>query len=283
MAGPSLKKRSREESGKKPGPRPSKRYKKQREYHSSDSEDVEHDAPPNLLGSDDEDIQDAVVDDGAPSSPQSASGSSSESGSAKSTRITKLTRPKARRREKTTEALEPSRDSSAEEEEDDEDDGNDSLDDSDANGERPSRKSKRNDETAFATSIAKILTSSKLPRSKRADPIVARSAMSQAAGQQAADAALEAKARRRLRQEKRLALEKGRVRDVLVASTTRTLNMQTGAVEETLEEGGETTVDIMETERRLRKVCAVLVRVLSPPWVDVDLFLCAAGCTTRCR
>jgi hypothetical protein len=49
-------------------------------------------------------------------------------------------------------------------------------------------------------------------------------------------------------------MEKGRVRDVLVAGsgTTKTLNIITGAVEEV--EDAETTAEIMDTERRLRKV-----------------------------
>ena len=129
---------------------------------------------------------------------------------------------------------------------------------SDASTSQPTRgpKSKRNDPAAFATSISKML-SSKLPSSRRADPIVARSASAAEQARQAVDTALETKARRRLREQKRLAMEKGRVRDVLVASTTRTLNVATGEIEEVPdeEEGGMTTTGgILAGEKRLRKV-----------------------------
>jgi hypothetical protein len=53
-------------------------------------------------------------------------------------------------------------------------------------------------------------------------------------------------------------MEKGRVRDVLVASTTRTLNVVTGEIEEVPDEEGAgmptTTGGILAAEKRLRKV-----------------------------
>lgn len=81
--------------------------------------------------------------------------------------------------------------------------------------DRPRRTRKRNDPAAFATSMAKIL-SSKLSTSKRADPVLARSATAAQAHAEMAESKLEAKARQRLREDKKLALSKGRVTDVLL-------------------------------------------------------------------
>lgn len=96
------------------------------------------------------------------------------------------------------------------------------------------RVSKRNDPTAFSTSISKIL-STKLPTSARADPLLSRS---KAAAQTSADIAnerLEHRARAKLRAEKKEELDRGRVRDVL--------GVDRG-------EAGETA----EFEKKLRKV-----------------------------
>lgn len=79
----------------------------------------------------------------------------------------------------------------------------------------PRRTRKRNDPAAFANSMAKIL-SSKLSTSKRADPVLARSATAAQAHAEVAESKLEAKARQKLREDKKLALCKGRVTDVLL-------------------------------------------------------------------
>ncbi|KAI0201147.1 Rrp15p-domain-containing protein [Astrocystis sublimbata] len=97
-------------------------------------------------------------------------------------------------------------------------------------------KSKRNDPDAFATSLQKIL-STKLSNSKKPDAILSRSVDAQKASRQIVDATLESKARKLLRDQKLVALEKGRVKDVLAGD----------ANEET------STGEIMATERRLRK------------------------------
>jgi hypothetical protein len=97
------------------------------------------------------------------------------------------------------------------------------------------KRKKRNDPTAFATSISKIL-SSKLTTQKRSDPVLSRSASAAAVSKSLSDAKLEAKARQKLRADRRLALEKGRVRDVLGLESTE-----------------ESTAGIMEREKRLRK------------------------------
>ena len=96
------------------------------------------------------------------------------------------------------------------------------------------QKSKRNDPSAFASSISAIL-SSKLSTSKRADPVLARSATAAEANASIANSKLESKARQKLRADKKEALEKGRVKDVLGVESG-----DMGAV--------------MEEEKRLRKI-----------------------------
>ncbi|KAI0965248.1 Rrp15p-domain-containing protein [Xylaria arbuscula] len=97
-------------------------------------------------------------------------------------------------------------------------------------------KSKRNDPNAFATSLQKILAT-KLSNSKKSDAILSRSVEAQKASREIVDATLEAKARKLLRDQKLVVLEKGRVKDVLTGDNN----------EET------STGEIMQTERRLRK------------------------------
>ena len=96
-------------------------------------------------------------------------------------------------------------------------------------------KRKRNDPTAFATSIAKIL-STKLTTTKRADPVLSRSKTASAAHAALADDKLEKAARAQIRAERKQALEKGRVRDVL--------GLETDGVE---------TGRVVEVERGLKK------------------------------
>ncbi|KAG8160660.1 hypothetical protein KVR01_008924 [Diaporthe batatas] len=145
---------------------------------------------------------------------------------------------------------------------DDDDDDEAGSGDGGAHGEDPARlkqrtsssKSKRNDPEAFATSISKIL-GTKISGKNRADPVLARSADARERVRQVQDEELERKARRRLREQKQRAMEKGRVRDVLVATnaTFSNVNPVTGEVVAVGEAGGETTADILATERRLRK------------------------------
>jgi len=80
-----------------------------------------------------------------------------------------------------------------------------------AQGNGASKRRKRNDPNVFATSMSKIL-SSHLTTKARSDPVLVRS---KAKAQVIDESKLEAKARRVLREQKRLELEKGRVRDVL--------------------------------------------------------------------
>lgn len=98
-----------------------------------------------------------------------------------------------------------------------------------------SLKRKRNDPTAFATSMSKIL-GTKLTSTKRSDPVLSRSAAATAASKEMVEQRLEAKARRQINAEKRQALEKGRVKDVLGLESTDV-----------------STADIQEQEERLKK------------------------------
>jgi Rrp15p len=118
--------------------------------------------------------------------------------------------------------------------------------DEDDENENPNliRKRKRNDPEAFATSISKIL-GSKLSTSKRSDPVLSRSVDALQASKEITDEALETKARQKLRAEKREALDKGRVKDVLGASTA--FDAANGRGE------GPTVQETMELEKRLRK------------------------------
>ncbi|KAK4197719.1 Rrp15p-domain-containing protein [Triangularia verruculosa] len=262
MAGSSLKKRSFSDGPKGKAQRPTKKQRQVAAYHSS-SEEEESDndeggpIPSNLLDSDEEDLDNLEADDGA-STEASDSDSQSDSDSAPNPKSKSQQNKPDSKQKKFVAKDAPASDNSSDDE--DGDDGSSDEDDDahsgsdDGLGTGANRmKSKRNDPEAFATSISKML-SSKLPTSKRADPIVARSAAAADNAKQLVDTALEAKARKRLREQKRLAMEKGRVRDVLVPSTKRTLNLQTGEIEEVLEDGAETTGQLLATERRLRKV-----------------------------
>lgn len=282
MAGAHLKKRGRDDAPKTKTTRPSKKLKKQPAYHSSSSEDGGSDTEDadafqavNLLDSDEEDIHNAKVDDGADSDSDDAA---STSGSDAPPQPEKKAAPKsiaknapksklAKDAPSESEQQEDRQESDAGDDDQDENDEYSDLDDEAGSGDdddggaqsgdnprRKTSKAKRSDPDAFANSLSKIL-STKLSSTRRADPVLARSAEAQEASRKAVDTALEQKARKKLRDQKRLALEKGRVRDVLVAtnSTFSNINPVTGEVL-TGEVRGETTAEILDTERRLRKV-----------------------------
>ncbi|KAK1760419.1 Rrp15p-domain-containing protein [Echria macrotheca] len=274
MAGSALKKRPLADGSKGKPVRPSKKQRKIAAYHSSssdeesgaDNDDQDSDnapVPANLLDSDDDiDLDNINVDDGASSEDE---GSNSDSGSASSgsdSRRRRIKRPSKDATKKNFIAKDaPDSSDSGKQGSEIDGDERDSFSDAESHDGQDDEmgmtrvrdtRSKRNDPEAMSIAMQKILAS-KTPASRRADPIVARSADAAAAARQAVDAALETKARKRLREQKRLAKEKGRVRDVLVASTTRTLNVATGEIEEKVDEG-ESTAQILETEKRLRKV-----------------------------
>ncbi|OLN88994.1 Ribosomal RNA-processing protein 15 [Colletotrichum chlorophyti] len=202
---------------------PSKKQKRQDKKKSEDeaSDDEQSFDAVNLLDSDDDDILNAAVDDGALSEDENESASSGDEKSAPQKKKTKpATKPKK------------SRDAPA-----DSDSDSDSEESENDNGTTRKSKSKRNDPSAFSTSISKIL-STKLSNSKRADPVLARSAEAHESAKAAVDQALESKARKQMRAQKKEALEKGRVRDVLIAPQGQ----------------GTSTAEMLEKERRLRKV-----------------------------
>ncbi|KAK5694837.1 pre-60S ribosomal particles component [Elasticomyces elasticus] len=100
--------------------------------------------------------------------------------------------------------------------------------DSITSSEAVRQKKKRNDPTAFATSISRILDT-KLTTTKRSDPVLSRSKSAADANKTLADNKLEAKARAQIRAEKKAALDRGRVKDVLALETE---GVDTGAVQE---------------------------------------------------
>ncbi|KAL2882092.1 pre-60S ribosomal particles component [Colletotrichum sp. CLE4] len=217
MAGTATKKRTNDGRLAPPTKKQKRQEKKQAEP-ASDNEEQEFDAV-NLLDSDD-DIHNAAVDDGAASDNDSTS-----SGDDKLPAPKQKTKPAPKPKKSRDAPVGTDSDSDSEEDESD-DGGNPNL-----------IKSKRNDPSAFSTSMSKIL-STKLSNAKRADPVLARSAEAHQSAQAAVDQALESKARKQMRAQRKEALEKGRVRNVLVAPET----------EET------STGEMVETERRLRKV-----------------------------
>ncbi|KAI0135896.1 Rrp15p-domain-containing protein [Daldinia grandis] len=257
MAGPNLKKRTHQDSNTKyKSQRPNKKQRKVPKYHSDSEEEGANTAfrPVNLLDSDNEDLDNVAVDD---ISSGSDSGSKSDSDSDSDNDASRKSKPLAKQRNKL--AKKPSKDEARdrnpeaelEEDEDEaeaENDGyEDEVEEEDSDGDDDSRpqskksKSKRNDPDAFATSMSKIL-STKLSTTRRADPVLSRSAEAHQAAKDAVDNALESKARRHLREQKRLAQEKGRVKDVLV-----------GAVDED-GQPETSTQEIQQTEKRLKKV-----------------------------
>ncbi|KZF20298.1 Rrp15p-domain-containing protein [Xylona heveae TC161] len=193
--------------------RPSKKFKKQKRYES-DSDDSEEEEPENtdfkpvtLEDSDDEVNDDAPADesDGADDAAGESEGD----------------------------------DESDAEEEGSESEASDASSDSESSRIQ-SKKRKRNDPEAFANSMTKIL-GSKLSTSKRADPVLARSRTAADAAHELSNSRLEAKAKHKMREEKKAQLDRGRVKDVL-------------GLESAPAEGGEVSVaETIELERRLKK------------------------------
>ncbi|KAK2040607.1 Rrp15p-domain-containing protein [Colletotrichum somersetense] len=225
MAGAATQKRKNDGRLAPPSKKQKRQEKKQAEPASED-EEQSFDAV-NLLDSDDDDILNANVDDGAVSDDDDGSVSSADE-RPEPKKKTKPAPAAAAKKKKSRDAP-AGTDSDSDSEEESGDDGGEGA---------PQRtKSKRNDPSAFATSMSKILAT-KLTTAKRADPVLARSAEAHESARAAVDLALEAKARKQLRQQKKEAMERGRVRNVLVAP----------------EAEGTSTGDMIETERRLRKV-----------------------------
>ncbi|KAH7249991.1 Rrp15p-domain-containing protein [Fusarium redolens] len=235
MAGPGNKKK-RQHDGRLQRPSKKQKRKQLRDYNSdSEPEEAQEFDAVNLLDSDD-DIHNVKVDDVGDSDNEVSSSEDEGAAPKKPLKKTKANAKNAR-------DSKPEAESDEEEEDDDDDEGSED-DDEEEDGESTNKrkKSKRNDPNAFATSLSKIL-STKLSTSKRSDPVLARSAAAHEASKAAVDSALESKAKKQMREQKKRAFEKGRVKDVLIATT----NDATGELE-------TSTSEIMETERRLRKV-----------------------------
>ncbi|KAI1646745.1 Rrp15p-domain-containing protein [Daldinia loculata] len=253
MAGQPSKKRNHQDSNTKyKSQRPNKKQRKVPKYHSDSEEEGANTEfrPVNLLDSDNEDLDNVAVDDipsGSDSDSKSGSGSDSDNDAARKSKPLAKQRNKPAKKPAKDEARDRSPEAELEDDEDENDEDEDEMEEEGSDGDDDSRfqskksKSKRNDPDAFATSMSKIL-STKLSTTKRADPVLSRSAEAHQAAKDAVDNALEAKARRHLREQKRLAQEKGRVKDVLV-----------GAVDED-GQPETSTQEIQQTEKRLKKV-----------------------------
>ncbi|OJJ33061.1 hypothetical protein ASPWEDRAFT_174487 [Aspergillus wentii DTO 134E9] len=182
---------------------PKKKFKKQRNYHSSSDE-----------ASDDEPTDFKAVD--------LADSDEEEE---------KKPKKSIKEQKKNTKSLGSQNKRKAEESDDSEDGGNDDdasdsagssgADDDEGDESDTSlpagidRRSvpKRNDPTAFSTSISKILAT-KLPTSARADPVLSRSKVAAQTTDNFADEKLDRQARAKLRAEKKEELDRGRIRDV---------------------------------------------------------------------
>ncbi|KAG9229228.1 Rrp15p-domain-containing protein [Amylocarpus encephaloides] len=219
MAGAYSNKRKVEEGMKGKTHRPVKKFKKQTDYHSDSSEDevkAAQDFPAvNLQDSDEEGLDAADIITGEASGTEEAPAMEEDIAS------------------EVTDASS--------------DEASDSNSDTNSNPNLI-RKRKRNDPDAFATSMSKIL-GSKLATSKRADPVLARSATAIETSKEITDQALERKARSKMKDDKRAALEKGRVKDVLGASTAFDAANGMGG-EEAM---GVSVQETMELEKKLRK------------------------------
>ncbi|KAL3445469.1 Rrp15p-domain-containing protein [Aspergillus insuetus] len=197
--------------------RPNKKFRKQREYHSSSDEASDADEPTdfkavNLADSDEE----------------------AEKVAPNKTTKKQTRKPEPLKNAESDDEEEQSGSNASSDADDDEDDDADS-DASLPTGSVGQRSvPKRNDPTAFSTSISKILAT-KLPTSARADPVLSRSKIVTQTSTDLAEEKLDNQARAKLRAEKKEELDRGRVRDVLGIGLG-----QAGAV--------------AEEEKRLRKI-----------------------------
>ncbi|KAK2001029.1 Rrp15p-domain-containing protein [Colletotrichum falcatum] len=249
MAGTANQKRKNDGRLAPPSKKQKRQDKKQAAPASRDDGEQSFDAV-NLLDSDDDDILNANVDDGAVSDDDDddddASVSSDDERPAPKKKTTKPAAPPAAAAAKKKKSRDAPAGTDSDSDSEDESSGGE---DGDGDGGAPQRtKSKRNDPSAFATSMSKILAT-KLTTAKRADPVLARSAEAHESARAAVDLALEAKARKQLRQQKKEAMERGRVRNVLVAQPAAAEGEGAPGTTTTT-----TTADMVETERRLRKV-----------------------------
>lgn len=184
--------------------RPSKKFRKQREYHSSSEEDNGDETTDFKAVS----LADSDAEDDEKAKPAQK----------KTKTLGQNQKPKAAKKEKEEKEAEDS-DADSDHNDDGDDDESDYSDTSDEgdDGDGASNQRyvpKRNDPSAFSTSISKIL-STKLPTSARADPVLSRSKNAQQTTTEFADEKLDRQARAKLRAEKKEELDRGRIRDVM--------------------------------------------------------------------
>lgn len=221
MAGSYSKKRKVHDGMKGKTSRP-KKFRKQQGYHSSSEDEQDDDSgnfnAVNLADSDEDE------DGGVPVTKPKAVEPPSKK---KKTQSTPAPQPKSRAGDEDSSGDDDDDDDNEDEEAEAEDDGDDNdasgseLEDvsddslSDA-GENENRRAvpKRNDPSAFSTSISKIL-STKLSSSARADPVLSRSKAASQTTTDFANEKIDKQARAKLRAEKKEELDRGRVRDVM--------------------------------------------------------------------
>ncbi|KAJ5381516.1 uncharacterized protein N7496_003944 [Penicillium cataractarum] len=204
-----------------------KKFRKQRAYHSS-SEDEDDDQsnfkPVNLADSDEE-------EDGGVPVKKAVTAPTPKKKTAKSTPAPKQ-KPTADEKESSNDNAE---DDEADEEDIDmsgsEEDDEISEDEQSTTGGKRRAIPKRNDPSAFSTSISKIL-STKLPASARADPVLSRSRNAAQTSSEWENEKLDKQARAKMRAEKKEELDRGRVRDVM--GIERGLTGQVGEEEKRL-------------------------------------------------
>lgn len=207
--------------------RPSKKSRKQREYHSSSEDDDDDDEPTDFKAVS---LADSDEEENVKAKKQPSQKNTKSLGQGQ----------KKKEEEKKAAAEEDDDDDSIHSDDGDGDasedaSGSDASSDEGNDGETSSRTvPKRNDPSAFSTSISKIL-STKLPTSARADPVLSRSKGASQTTTDFADEKLDRQARAKLRAEKKEELDRGRIRDVMGIERG-----QAGAV--------------AEEEKRLRKV-----------------------------
>jgi hypothetical protein len=215
MAGQSSKKRKAGDGIKSRAPkRAFKKFKKQTDYNSASSDEVEQDTQAVNLGDSDE------VEEEHGNVPVEAADSEDD------------------------ESINPALESDSEVTDDSNSDSNSENGSDTQSNPNLTRRRKRNDPEVFATSMSKIL-GSKLSTSKRSDPVLSRSVTALQASREITDQGLEKKARHKLREERRAALDKGRVKNVLGASAV--FDAERGGVA-----GIESTAETMALEKRLK-------------------------------
>ncbi|KAE8367396.1 Rrp15p-domain-containing protein [Aspergillus caelatus] len=191
--------------------RPQKKFRKQREYHSS-SDEAEDDEPADFkavsLADSDEDEVEVKKPKKQTKSPI-ASKNRKEKESSDDDNSDESAESDNKKDEKHDASGSDA--SSGAEDEDDDYDSDVSMPTSTTDHRAVP---KRNDPSAFSTSISKILAT-KLPSSARADPVLSRSKIATQASTDFADEKLDKQARAKLRAEKQEELDRGRIRDVL--------------------------------------------------------------------